>query len=345
MKVTALNAQTFLNGARSSRKLRAEHVAYEKNLAVIGCGYWGKNLARNFAQLGALAAVVDPNPETAKTQAEANGVSPMTLDEALSNDNIKSVAIAAPAELHKDLTLRAFAANKHVYVEKPLALSIADGEEMRDAADKSGLKLMVGHLLQYHPVFVALRDKVRAGDLGKLRYVYSHRLSMGKFRLEEDAFWSLAPHDVSMILALFEAEPIEVRGGGLDFITPGIADESRIDMVFAGGARAHVFASWLHPFKEQRLVVVGEKGMAVFDDTRPWDEKLALFNHVVDMSGPVPAPVKADVTYVDVPQGEPLKSECAHFLDAVKNGNQPFTDAEEALRVLRVLETPSLPKG
>lgn len=317
----------------------------QENLAVIGCGHWGKNLARNFASIGALRAIVDPNPETAQKQADANGVVAMTWEEALADSNIKSVAIAAPAELHKKLTLEAFAAGKHVYVEKPLALSVADGEEMRDAANAAGLTLMVGHLLQYHPVFAHLREMVTDGELGKLRYVYSHRLSMGKFRLEEDAFWSLAPHDVSMILALFGQEPVEVRGGGLDFVTPGIADESRIDMVFADGARAHVFASWLHPFKEQRLVVVGEKAMAVFDDTKPWEEKLALYGHEIDMSGSVPEPVKADVTYIDVPQGEPLKSECQHFIDAVANNRAPFTDAEEALRVLRVLETPNLPQG
>jgi len=173
----------------------------------------------------------------------------------------------------------------------------------------------------------------------------SHRLSMGKFRLEEDAFWSLAPHDVSMLLALFDEAPSEIRGGGLDFITPGVADESRLDMVFPSGGRAHVFASWLHPFKEQRLVVVGDKAMAVFDDTKPWEEKLAIYAHQIDMSGPVPEPVKADASYVDVPNGEPLKSECQHFLDCVSSGETPFTDAEEALRVLRVLEALSLPQG
>lgn len=320
-------------------------MSYKKNIAVIGCGYWGKNLARNFAELGALAGIVDPNPNAAKTQADANGVAAMTLEEVYSNDSISSVAIAAPAELHKELTLQALSAGKHVYVEKPLALSVADGEEMRDAANRMNLKLMVGHLLQYHPVFVALRDNVKEGKFGKIRYVYSHRLSMGKFRLEEDAFWSLAPHDVSMVLALFGSEPIEVRGSGLDFLTPGIADESRIDMIFEGGARAHVFASWLHPFKEQRLVVVGEQAMAVFDDTKPWDEKLAIYNHEVDFSGPVPTPVKADPVFVKVPHGEPLKSECKHFLDCVNSDAIPFTDAEEALRVLRVLEAPDLPQG
>lgn len=315
-------------------------------LAVIGCGYWGKNLARNFAELGALTAVVDPNPETAKKHAEMHGVAALTMDEALADDSIDAVAIAAPAELHKALTLQAIAAGKHVYVEKPLALSVEDGEEMRDAANAAGLKLMVGHLLQYHPIFVALRDMVRAGDLGKLRYAYSNRLSMGKFRVEEDAFWSLAPHDVSMLLALFDEAPSEVRGGGLDFVTPGVADESRVDMVFPSGGRAHVFASWLHPFKEQRLVVVGDKAMAVFEDSNPvWEEKLTLYRHTVDTSGPVPAPVKADAEFISVAKGEPLKDECQHFLDCVANDTTPFSDAEEALRVLAVLEAVKLPQG
>jgi len=315
-------------------------------VAVIGCGYWGKNLARNFAELGALSAIVDPNPKTAKFHAQAHNVTAMDFETALSDDAIQGVVIAAPAELHKKLALEAIAAGKHVYVEKPLALSVTDGEMMRDAAKSASVTLMVGHLLQYHPIFVALRDMVRDGALGKLRYAYSNRLSMGKFRLEEDAFWSLAPHDVSMLLALFDEAPIEVRGGGLDFITPGIADESRIDMVFPSGGRAHVFASWLHPFKEQRLVVVGDKAMAVFEDSQPeWDKKLVLYKHAVDMSEAVPSPVKADPEYIDVPRGEPLKSECQHFLDCVANGTTPFTDAEEALRVLRVLETPNLPQG
>ena len=317
----------------------------ETKVAVVGCGYWGKNLARNFAELGALGAVVDASAETAARHAEAHGVPALSFEEALEDRGLGALAVAAPAELHKTLSLQGLSAGKHVFVEKPLALSVVDGEEMRDAADAAGRLLMVGHLLQYHPVFAALRDMTRAGDLGALRYVYSHRLSMGKFRLEEDAFWSLAPHDVSMILALFDAEPIEARGAGLDFVTPGVCDESRLDLVFEGGRRAHVFASWLHPFKEQRLVVVGDKAMAVFDDTKPWAEKLALYRHAVDFSGPAPAPVKADAEHVEVPYGEPLKNECRHFLECIADGRAPLTDAREALRVLRVLEAPQLPKG
>ncbi len=314
-------------------------------VAIVGCGHWGKNLARNFAELGALKVVIDPDPETAKTHAQMHGVEAVDMQAALADPEISGMVIAAPAELHKELALEAIAAGKHVYVEKPLALSVRDGEIIRDAAHQAGKILMVGHLLQYHPIFVALRDMVRAGDLGKLRYVYSHRLSMGKFRLEEDAFWSLAPHDVSMILALFGEAPTKVSGGGLDFITPGIADEARLDMVFPSGGRAHVFASWLHPFKEQKLVVVGDKAMAVFDDIVPWENKLALYKHDVDMSGPVPVPVKADVAYINVPKGEPLKSECQHFLDCIESNTAPFTDAQEALRVLQVLETLDLPSA
>ena len=314
-------------------------------VAVIGCGYWGKNLARNFAELGALKSIVDPDPKTAKHHAGNYNVCAMELSEALADDDISGVVIAAPAELHKELALEAIAAGKHVYVEKPLALSVSDGEIIRDTAKLAGVTLMVGHLLQYHPVFVKLRDMVINGDFGTLRYAYSHRLSMGKFRLEEDAFWSLAPHDVSMILALFKEEPNEVRGGGLDFITKGIADEARIDMVFPSGGRAHVFVSWLHPFKEQKLVIIGEKSMAVFDDTKPWNEKLAIYKHDINKDGKVPEPVKSEVKYIVVQHGEPLRSECQHFLDCIASNKTPFTDGDEALRVLKVLETPKLPQA
>lgn len=314
-------------------------------VAVIGCGYWGKNLARIFSELGALKSIVDPDPITAKLHAGNYNVSAMELSEVLADDDISGVIIAAPAGLHKELSLKAIAAGKHVYVEKPLALSVNDGEIISDAAKSAGVTLMVGHLLQYHPVFVKLREMVINGDFGSLRYAYSHRLSIGKFRLEEDAFWSLAPHDVSMILALFNEEPSEVRGGGLDFITKGIADEARIDMVFPSGGRAHIFVSWLHPFKEQKLVIVGERSMAVFDDTKPWNEKLAIYNHNINKDGKVPEPVKSEVKYIEVQQGEPLKSECQHFLDCIASDGTPVTDGNEALRVLKVLETPKLPRA
>lgn len=313
------------------------------SVAVLGCGHWGKNLARNFAELGALAAVVDPNPAVAKTQSELHQVEAMDVSTALAAD-VDGVVIAAPAERHCQLALDAFAAGKHVYVEKPLALSVSDGERMMQAAAKAGKTLMVGHLLRYHPVFVKLESMVRTGELGAIRYAYSHRLSTGKFRIEEDAFWSLAPHDVSMLLAIFGDAPSQVHQSGMDFITKGVADEARLDLVFPSGGRAHVFASWLHPFKEQRLVVVGESAMAVFDDIKPWPEKLAYYRHKIDKSADVPVPIKADVEYVDVPIGEPLKAECHHFLECIATGRTPRTDGKEALEVLRIMASDSLPK-
>lgn len=308
-------------------------------IAVVGCGHWGKNHVRNFAELGALAAVVDPNAELAAKFADQYGVKALSYEAAIADPAIDGVVIAAPAELHAKLAFQAFDAGKHVFVEKPIALTLEDGEAMRDAAAKAGKVLMVGHLLQYHPAFVALRELVRSGGLGDIQYVYSHRCSLGKFRVEENALWSLAPHDVSMLLALFDEAPDSVEGRGGAFVTEGVEDECRLDMRFPGGGRGHIFASWLHPFKEQRLTVIGSKAMAVFEDSKPAPEdKLRLYRHSIDTSGPVPVPTKADAEPIayDV-DAEPLKSECAHFLSACAGEHRAQTDGDEALRVLEVL--------
>lgn len=306
-------------------------------VAVIGCGYWGRNLVRNFAEMGVLGAVVDANPAAAKAEGEKYGVPARALEDVLADKSIAGVAVAAPAELHADIALQAFAAGKHVFVEKPIALSIQDAEKMRDAAARAGLSLMVGHLLQYHPAFETLLGLVRKGELGKLRYAYSNRLSLGKFRVEENALWSFAPHDVSMLLALFGEEPIKVTGSGGAFVTPKIEDEYRLDMTFRNGGRAHVFASWLHPFKEHRLVVVGETAMAVFEDSLAGKDKLRLFRHQIDTQGRTPEPKKAEPEFVPFPPSEPLRNECQHFLDCCEGKTKPRTDANEAIAVLRTL--------
>lgn len=307
-------------------------------VAVVGCGYWGKNLVRNFAELGALAAVVDPVPAVAQALAETHGVQARTLEAVLEDPSITGVAVAAPAELHAELAIRAFAAGKHVFVEKPIALTLDDAEAMKAAGIKAGKSLMVGHLLQYHPAFEALLAAVRAGELGRLRYAYSHRLSLGKFRLEENVLWSFAPHDVSMLLALFAEEPSGVSGAGGAFVTPGVEDEYRLNLEFPGGGRAHVFASWLHPFKEHRLVVVGEKAMVVFEDSAPSPpDKLRLYPYEISTSGRAPEPKKGDAVALPFEVDEPLKRECRHFLGVCDGLHAPRTDADEAIRVLKVL--------
>lgn len=309
----------------------------EPCVAVVGCGYWGKNLVRNFAELGGLAAVVDPSPAVAEAMSKAHGAPAMSYEAALADERVRGVAIAAPAELHARLALQAFAAGKHVFVEKPIALTVEDGEAMAAAADRAGKRLMVGHLLQYHPAFVTLLELVRAGGLGTLRYAYSNRLSLGKFRVEENVLWSFAPHDVSMLLALFGEEPEGVSGSGGAFVTGGVEDEHRLNLTFSGGRRAHVFASWLHPFKEHRLVVVGSEAMAVFEDSLAGPDKLRLYRHSIDASGREPQPVKADAEPIPYPAEEPLRNECSHFLTCVRDDVLPRTDAQEALRVLRTL--------
>jgi predicted dehydrogenase len=308
-------------------------------IAHVGHGYWGKNLARNFHELGHLAAVVDPDPKAAQAAASAYGVRAMSFEDVLASADIDAVSLASPAVLHYAQAAAALNAGKHVYVEKPLALDVGEAEALCRLAAERGRILMVGHLLQYHPIYLRLRQMVEAGDLGRLLYVYSNRLSLGKFRTEENVLWSFSPHDISMILGLVGEEPTSVSAQGTVAFTAGIADLVTAQMQFPSGVRAHLMASWMHPFKEQRLVVIGDKAMAVFEDSQPaWEDKLVLYRHKIDCSGAVPNPVKADAERVVVDKAEPLKEECRHFVHSIETGAAPRTDGIEGLAVLRVLD-------
>lgn len=310
------------------------------NVAVIGCGHWGKNLVRNFAELGALASVSDPNIELAQTFSNQYNVPAFTFEETLATD-CNGVVIAAPAPVHADLAEKAFAAGKHVYVEKPLAMTLGEADRIITAGKEADRKLMVGHLLQYHPVFAHLRGMVERGDLGHLRHMYSNRLSLGKIRAEEDVVWSFAPHDISMLLSLAQDTVASVYCRGVASLQEGTADSAILHLAFAGGLKAEVSCSWLHPVKEQKLVVIGAKGMAVFDDTEPWEKKLALYRHTIDLDAKPPLPEKAEVQYVAVPEGEPLKAECQYFLDVMAGIAPARTDGTEGRNVLQVLTAAS----
>jgi len=322
-----------------------------RNLALIGAGYWGKNLARNFDRLGALAMVCDSSPEIlAEQKALYPGVRvTQSLDDVFQSPEIKRVAIAAPAAFHFELALRALESGKDVFVEKPLALDVGQGRQLVEAAAKKNLILMVGHLLQYHPCVRAIHRLISDGELGKLQYITSTRLNLGKIRWEEDALWSFAPHDISVLLSLVGSElPKWLRCTGEAYLNKGIADVTITTMGFSGSVQAHIYVSWINPFKEQRLTIIGTQGMVVFDDTLPWGEKVVLYKQpLVWTGGAVPTVKKAAGERVPVKEEEPLQLECAHFLECCDLRKTPISDGREGLRVLEVLHAAqtSLEKG
>jgi len=311
----------------------------QPNIAVIGSGYWGKNLVRNYHQIGALKLICDKNETVLQGfQEQYPGLETcLALNDVLSRDDVNGIVIATPAETHFTLAREALFAGKHVYVEKPLVLDEEEGRELIQLAQNQNRVLMVGHLLQYHPIFIRLKQLVQTGDLGRINYIYSHRLNLGKIRREENILWSFAPHDISMILALAGEEPEAVSATGANYLHKKIADVTTTHMEFPSGLHAHIFVSWLHPFKEQKLVVVGDKKMAVFDDTQPWPDKLLLYPHQITWQNNLPVPVKAQAERLKITEAEPLRMECEHFLHCMSNGCRPSTDGAEGLRVLQVL--------
>jgi predicted dehydrogenase/acetyltransferase-like isoleucine patch superfamily enzyme len=308
------------------------------SVAVIGCGYWGRNLVRVFHDIGVLSAVCDADAGVAAAHAQEYGVPARELDEILVDEAIAAVAIAAPAAQHADLAGAALQAGKHVFVEKPIALRATDAEELIAMASEQERVLMVGHLLQYHPAFLALRGLIDGGRLGRLQYIYSNRLNLGKIRREENVFWSFAPHDISMILALTGEMPSSVTAKGASYLHNVIADVTNTYLSFPSGVNAHIFVSWLHPYKDQKLVVVGSEGMAVFDDTQPWNRKLRLYAHRIGWKNGAPEPERAEAELIELDEAEPLKLECEHFVACIVEGVTPRTDGAEGLAVLRVLE-------
>lgn len=319
--------------------METENVKEIPGIAVIGSGYWGKNLVRNYFNIGALMLICDKNENVlANFNTQYQGVETcMALSDVLGREDIEGVVIATPAETHYDLAREAMLAGKHVYVEKPLVLKEDEAQELIDLADAKKKVLMVGHLLQYHPVFERLRELVRSGELGRINYIYSHRLNLGKIRREENILWSFAPHDVSMIISLAGEEPESVLATGGYYLHQKIADVTTTHLEFASGLRAQIFVSWLHPFKEQKLVVVGDRKMAVFDDTNTWENKLLIYPHEIQWQGNIPTPAKAKPERLDITEAEPLRRECQYFLECISKGKKPPTDGREGLRVLRVL--------
>ena len=316
-------------------------VASERRVVLgqVGLGYWGPNLLRNFSNLpgcrvktccdiqrAALERAQKRYPELQVTR---------NYEDILCDDDIDAVVIATPAETHYDMTRQVLEAGKDVLCEKPLALIYEHGAELVRLAERQGRILMVGHVLEYHPGIVRLLELVRGGELGKVRYIYSNRLSLGKVRREENILWSFAPHDIAITLRLMGSMPFQVIACGGSYVQPNIADVTVTHLLFDNGVRAHIHVSWLHPFKEQRLVVIGSRKMASFDDVA---KQLVLYDQRVDLHGGEPIPVKGNGEEVPFSNDEPLRLECQAFLLAIETRRPPLTDGTSGLRVLRVLQ-------
>ena len=309
----------------------------KKNIAVVGCGYWGKNLVRNFSELGALYSLSDANIETAKNYANQYQVKYLTFDETINDANIKGIVLTVPAKLHASMAIEAMNKGKHVFVEKPLALNEMDAKLMIETANNNNVQLMVGHLLHYHPIFKEIKSIVENGQIGKLEYIQSNRMSFGKYRSEEDVIWSFAPHDISMILTLTNEKPNIVKYNAKSIIKENHADIANIFMEFPSGLKSNISVSWINPNKEVKLILTGSLAMLIFNDTKPWDEKLSFYSYDVKKTDNLININKSSLKFVAVPEEEPLKNECKHFIKVVNQNVQPLTDGVQGLNVIKIL--------
>jgi predicted dehydrogenase len=314
------------------------------NVGVVGLGYWGPNLARNLATIPRceLTWLCDPSAEARERLGPSfPGVRVSgQLRELLEDPELDALALATPVTTHAELAVRVLGAGKHCLVEKPLATNGADAERAIAAAARAGKILMVGHLLEYHPAVTQLKALIDRDEFGTLYYLYGNRLNLGKLRADENALWSLGAHDVSVVLYLIDEEPEECLAQGASYVRDGVEDVVFCYLRFPSGIVAHLHLSWLDPHKERRLTVVGARRMATFDDMlvegklaiydKGFDEDTRSWGEYIARSGDMFAP--------RVPNAEPLRLECEHFLDCIRAGSTPRSDGASGLRVVRVLE-------
>jgi predicted dehydrogenase len=314
-------------------------------LGVAGLGYWGPNLARNFAAIPGCELVwlcdADDGVRAKLSRAHPSARATADLDDLLNDPELDAVVLATPVPTHADLAVRVLEAGKHCFVEKPLATTVADAERAVQAASRAGRTLMVGHLLEYHPGLRALKELADSGELGEeIFYIYGNRLNLGKLRADENALWSLGAHDVSVVLTLAEGDPVEISAHGASYVRDGVEDVVFCFLRFASGLVAHLHLSWLDPHKERRFTVVGSKRMATFDDMaverkltvydKGFDEDSRTYGEYITRSGGSFSPQIANV--------EPLRVECEHFVESIREGTTPRSDGVSGLRVVRVLE-------
>ena len=314
------------------------------NVGVVGLGYWGPNIARNFARVANLTWCCDLSQENRDRFAAQYPQTRFTaeLDELLADPAVDAVAVATSVPSHHAVGLAAIAAGKHVFIEKPLAASVAQARELVEAAERAGRTLMVGHLLLFHPGLRAVKELITSGELGKVYYLYGNRQNLGKVRADENALWSLGAHDVAVLLDLVGERPLEAWARGECYVRPGVEDVVFGYLKFPSGVIAHLHLSWLDPHKMRRLTVVGSEKMAVFDDMET-DRKLTVYDKGVtpsrtDTYGENVGIRYGGITIPAIPTSEPLRIECQEFVDAIAEGRAPIASGRDGLAVVEVLD-------
>jgi predicted dehydrogenase len=318
-----------------------------KNMAIAGVGAWGRNLLRNFRSLAGdhlvLACDGDEKRREYIHQTYPGLQTTSDYNDIIKRDDIEAVILATPPAAHFDLAMAAIKADKDVFVEKPLVLSVTEGAKLVEEAEKRKRVLMVGHIMVYHPATLFLKEQIDQGELGRIYYLYASRVNLGKVRDIENALWSFAPHDISIILFLLGKQPVHVTSTGSAYLQPGIEDVVFTVLHFDDGTMAHIHVSWLDPRKDRKLVVVGSKKMAEFDDSQA-SEKIRLYDKGVNTKqdyetyGEYLAIRTGDIVIPQIKTGEPLAEECRHFLNCIETRQRPRSDGVEGLRVLKVLD-------
>jgi predicted dehydrogenase len=319
-------------------------------VAVVGAGRWGRNLVRNFAAVegGRLRCICDKDERIRATMSALYPQAQVVadLDAVLANGHVDAVVVAVDVPRHYEVARQALQAGKHTYVEKPLALSAGESAELVRLAAARGLKLMVGHLLEYHPAVAYMKQAIDRGEIGNALYLYFQRVNLGIVRRDENAWWSLAPHDVSTACYLFAAEPVSVSASGHAYLQQGVEDVVFANLKFADGRMAHIHVSWLDPHKIRKVTLVGSQKMVVFDDMEA-AEKVRLYDKAAEVQRSVSSYAEAitlrtgNIVIPRIPTDEPLKLECEHFVEAIANDTAPRSDGADGLRVVRVLEAGS----
>ncbi len=308
----------------------------DRNIAVIGAGYWGRNLVRNFADLGVLYTICDADAKVlgqlASQYPQAN--TETEYSRVLQNEEIKGVVIASPAALHYSMAKEALLAGKDVFVEKPFTTNSQDAQELLELSEKQQRTLMVGHLLLYHPAVQTLKRYIQAGELGDIYYLYSTRVNLGQIRQDENALWRLVPHDIALFIYLLEESPLVISTQGSSYLQPDFVDVVFVTLRF-NRVLAHVHASWLDPHKIRQLTIVGSKKMAIFDDMEP-EHKLQIYDKAVEAA--TLAIRSGEVLFPRIETTEPLLLECQEFLNCMRERRQPLSDARQGVAVIKTLE-------